>query len=177
VDGPDDHLDRLQAGETCPAAELDAARLRRDTFGTCDPRPELGRASRGPRPAHLDCDARHHQPYGIVHGGVWCAVVESMASIGAAVNAASHGQLVVGVSNTTDFLRAHRTGRVDAVAEPIHVGRTQQLWQVVLTRATTARPSPAARSACRALPDPSSGRRTRQSAGAPRSGRGGDGGP
>jgi 1,4-dihydroxy-2-naphthoyl-CoA hydrolase len=86
--------------------------------------------------AHLDCDERHHQPFGIVHGGVWCAVVESMASIGGAMNAIRQDKQVVGVNNSTDFLRAHRTGRVDGLAEPLHVGRTQQLWQVVLTRAS-----------------------------------------
>ncbi len=84
---------------------------------------------------HLECDERHHQPFGIVHGGVWCAVVESLASIGAAMQVASSGKVVVGVANSTDFLRAHRVGRVDAEARPVHVGRTQQLWQVVLTRA------------------------------------------
>ena len=84
---------------------------------------------------HLECDERHHQPFGIVHGGVWCAVVESLASIGATMRVASSGSVVVGVANSTDFLRAHRVGRVDAEARPVHVGRTQQLWQVTLTRA------------------------------------------
>ncbi|MFP4634565.1 MAG: PaaI family thioesterase [Nitriliruptoraceae bacterium] len=83
---------------------------------------------------HLDVDARHHQPYGIVHGGVWASVIESMASIAAALRVAAHGLLCVGVNNTTDFLRSHRAGRIDAVATPVHVGRLQQLWLVVLTR-------------------------------------------
>jgi len=85
--------------------------------------------------AHIETDESHLQPFGLVHGGVWCSVVESMASIGAAMQVLDEGRFVVGVSNTTDFLRAHRKGRVDAVAEPLHVGRSQQLWQVVLTRA------------------------------------------
>lgn len=85
--------------------------------------------------AHLDVGVRHHQPYGIVHGGVWTSVIESMASIAAALRVAAHGLLCVGVNNTTDFLRAHREGRVEAVATPVHVGRLQQLWLVVLTRA------------------------------------------
>lgn len=86
--------------------------------------------------AHVDAGDRHHQPMGLVHGGVWCAVVESVASVAASVHAVERGQTVVGVSNQTDLLRPHRTGRVDAVAEPIHIGRTQQLWQVDLTRAS-----------------------------------------
>jgi 1,4-dihydroxy-2-naphthoyl-CoA hydrolase len=126
---------RLLAGETLDPTELELFAFDDDVFGTAT----LGLVWDGLAldrvTAHLDCDERHHQPYGIVHGGVWCAVVESLASVGAALRAVAAGGVVVGVSNSTDFLRAHRTGRVDAVAEPLHVGRTQQLWQVVLTRA------------------------------------------
>jgi 1,4-dihydroxy-2-naphthoyl-CoA hydrolase len=70
-----------------------------------------------------------HQPYGIVHGGVYSSVVETAASVGAAVWLGDRGQ-VVGVSNHTDFLRAVRKGRLRAVGEPIHRGRSQQLWLV-----------------------------------------------
>lgn len=84
--------------------------------------------------AHLECGPAHHQPYGIVHGGVYATIVETLASISAALDVQPQGKVVVGVSNTTDFLRAHRTGRIDAVAAPIHRGRLQQLWQVTITR-------------------------------------------
>lgn len=74
------------------------------------------------------------QPYGILHGGVHCSVVETLASTGAALWLAERGQ-VVGVSNTTDFLRAAREGVLTAVATPVHRGRLQQLWQVLITDA------------------------------------------
>ena len=86
--------------------------------------------------ASLEPQAKHHQPYGIVHGGVYAAIVESLASYGAGVVAWQMGKAVVGVSNTTDFIRAHRTGRLEAEGTPVHVGRTQQIWQVVITRAS-----------------------------------------
>ena len=70
-----------------------------------------------------------HQPYGIVHGGVYASVVETAASIAAAAWLGERGQ-VVGVSNSTDFLRAVREGTLHAVAEPVHRGRLQQLWLV-----------------------------------------------
>lgn len=71
-----------------------------------------------------------HQPYGIVHGGVHCSVVESAASIGAAMWFMDRGT-VVGVSNHTNFLRSAREGdRLVATATPLHRGRSQQLWQV-----------------------------------------------
>ena len=60
--------------------------------------------------------------------------MESAASIGASRAVLEHGQFAVGVNNNTDFLRAMTGGRVDVVAEPIQQGRTQQLWQVLLTR-------------------------------------------
>jgi 1,4-dihydroxy-2-naphthoyl-CoA hydrolase len=73
-----------------------------------------------------------HQPYGIVHGGVYCALVETAASIAGAMWLGEDGD-VVGVANSTDFLRAIREGTLTATATPIHRGRTQQLWQVHVT--------------------------------------------
>ena len=74
------------------------------------------------------------QPMGIVHGGVWCSVVESLASVSAYVwLSANGGGNVVGVNNSTDFLRAVTEGTVHAVSEPIHRGRLQQLWLVTIT--------------------------------------------
>nr|WP_280262459.1 PaaI family thioesterase [Nocardia wallacei] len=75
---------------------------------------------------------QHHQPAGIVNGGVYCTVIESLASVGGAGWYGSRGQ-VVGVNNSTDFLRAVREGVLRGEATPIHRGRTQQLWQVVIT--------------------------------------------
>ena len=73
-----------------------------------------------------------HQPYGIVHGGVYCTVVETVCSVGGALWLGERGN-VVGVNNNTNFLRAVRAGRLEAVAEPQHQGRLQQLWQVRIT--------------------------------------------
>jgi uncharacterized protein (TIGR00369 family) len=84
----------------------------------------------------IDIDDRHRQPYGIVHGGVYCGLVETLASYGAALWAGEQGMFgAVGVSNTTDFIRATREGTLRANATPIHRGRSQQLWQVEVTRA------------------------------------------
>ena len=72
---------------------------------------------------------RHHQAYGIVHGGVHCGVVETLASIGAALVARPRGQRVVGLENSTSFLRAVRSGRLHAAARPITRGRLTQVWE------------------------------------------------
>jgi uncharacterized protein (TIGR00369 family) len=73
-----------------------------------------------------------HQPYGIVHGGVYCTAIESAASVGAALWFGDRGR-VVGVANHTNFLKAVREGRLTAVATPVHRGRSQQLWDVAVT--------------------------------------------
>jgi uncharacterized protein (TIGR00369 family) len=70
-----------------------------------------------------------HQPYGIVHGGAHCSVVETLASVGAATWLGDRGK-VVGVNNNTDFFRAVTTGELSSVATPLHRGRSQQLWLV-----------------------------------------------
>lgn len=75
-----------------------------------------------------------HQPFGIQHGGVYCSVVETAASVGGSIWLGDRGQ-VVGVSNQTDFLRAVRDGELTAVGTPVHRGRSQQLWQVEITDA------------------------------------------
>lgn len=85
--------------------------------------------------ARFEPATRHHQPYGILHGGVYCSIVEDVASHGAGAAAMARGQRgVVGVANSTDFLRSHSTGELRAVGEPVHASRTQQLWQVVISR-------------------------------------------
>jgi uncharacterized protein (TIGR00369 family) len=86
--------------------------------------------------ARWDVRPELHQPHGLVHGGVHCAVVETAASIGAALWAEGQfgaGSRVVGVNNSTDFYRAVGDGRLSAVATPVHRGRSQQVWQVVIT--------------------------------------------
>lgn len=69
------------------------------------------------------------QPQGILHGGVYCAVTEGTASVGAALWYGERGR-VVGVSNQTDFLRAVTEGELTATATPLHRGRLQQVWEV-----------------------------------------------
>lgn len=74
--------------------------------------------------------AAHRQGYGIVHGGVYCGVIESVASIGAAIVAMPRGQRVVGLENTTTFLHAVREGTLTATGTPLTRGRRTQVWEV-----------------------------------------------
>ena len=69
-----------------------------------------------------------------MHGGVYCSIIESLASVSGHVWLAENGGgTVVGVNNNTDFLRAISSGTVTAVSTPIHRGRRQQLWLITIT--------------------------------------------
>lgn len=82
----------------------------------------------------FEVDERHLQGYGIVHGGVHCGVVETLASIGATLWGLDRGLGVAGLENSTSFLRATRAGTVlTAVARPVTRGRRSQVWQVEIT--------------------------------------------
>ena len=84
--------------------------------------------------AQLEVTPKLLQPMGLVHGGVYCSMVETIASASAfAWLATRGGGNVVGVNNNTDFLRSISSGTVFGAAEPIHRGRRQQLWLVTIT--------------------------------------------
>jgi 1,4-dihydroxy-2-naphthoyl-CoA hydrolase len=84
--------------------------------------------------AQLQIHDKLLQIAGIVHGGVYCSIIESVASVSGGVWLAENGGgSVVGVNNNTDFLRAISSGTVTAVSTPIHRGRRQQLWLVTIT--------------------------------------------
>jgi 1,4-dihydroxy-2-naphthoyl-CoA hydrolase len=84
--------------------------------------------------ARLSLNEDHHQPFGRVHGGIYAIAVEGVASAGACAAVADEGMYAVGTNNTTDFLRPATTAEVEILAEAIFQGRTQQLWEVSITR-------------------------------------------
>lgn len=82
--------------------------------------------------ASLTVTENLHQPGGIVHGGVYCTLVETVTSLGANAWLGDRG-VAVGTSNHTDFLRATRSGTLHTVGTPLQRGRTLQLWQADIT--------------------------------------------
>src|SRR5699024_12176326 len=72
--------------------------------------------------------------WGTVHGGVYASLVESAGGAGAEHAVSGRDQIAVGVHNGTDFLRASTGGRVDVIAEALFQGRSQQLWDVVISQ-------------------------------------------
>jgi 1,4-dihydroxy-2-naphthoyl-CoA hydrolase len=85
--------------------------------------------------AELEIGPAHRQAYGIVHGGVHSGLVETVASVGAALAALPRGQSVVGLENHTSFLNAVREGLLRATARPLMRGRRTQVWEAAITDA------------------------------------------
>ncbi|MGH2878286.1 MAG: PaaI family thioesterase [Solirubrobacteraceae bacterium] len=78
--------------------------------------------------------AEHHkQPAGLVHGGVYASIAESIASIATGLTVLDEGNVAMGMSNNTNFLRPVTEGTVHAHAVRLHRGRTTWLWDVRFT--------------------------------------------
>jgi 1,4-dihydroxy-2-naphthoyl-CoA hydrolase len=95
------------------------------------------------------------QPMGLLHGGVYASIAESLASLATAIGVMERGEVAMGLSNSTSFLRPLTEGSVHAHATRLHKGRTTWVWDVhfcddaerlcALTRMTIAvRPAPPA---------------------------------
>jgi len=73
------------------------------------------------------------QPAGLVHGGVYASIAESVASMATALAVIPEGNLAMGLSNNTSFLRPVTEGTVHAHATRLHRGRTTWVWDVRFT--------------------------------------------
>lgn len=73
------------------------------------------------------------QPTGLVHGGVYASIAESLASWATAAAVVPEGKIAVGLSNQTSFLRPITQGTIEALALRRHSGRTTWVWEVEMT--------------------------------------------
>ena len=80
--------------------------------------------------AHVEVREDLFQPFGLVHGGVYATIAESVASIGTWYAVEKEGLLPHGMSNDTSFLRSIASGKIHVTARPIHRGRTTWVWEV-----------------------------------------------
>jgi 1,4-dihydroxy-2-naphthoyl-CoA hydrolase len=89
----------------------------------------------GPEVAHAQVaiDDRHLQPLGVVHGGVYAALAESLASHATAATVMADGSIALGLSNLTSFFRPVSSGTILAEAIRLHRGRTTWVWDVRFT--------------------------------------------
>jgi len=83
--------------------------------------------------ARIKIEQRHLQPFGIVHGGVYASLAESLCSVATYVAVHEDDKMAIGMANSTTFLRPISSGHVNAVARTRQRGRTTWVWDVELT--------------------------------------------
>lgn len=83
--------------------------------------------------ARVRVEDHHKQPMGIVHGGVFASIAESLTSGATARAVLPGGEIAMGMSNQTSFLRPVTGGTIHALARPRHKGRTTWVWEVELS--------------------------------------------
>ncbi|HEX2435193.1 MAG TPA: PaaI family thioesterase, partial [Solirubrobacterales bacterium] len=104
----------------------------RDALGELIGIEHLG-AGDGEARARVAVGERVMQPYGLVHGGVYPVVVETICSKATHEAVAGEGKVALGQSNSVTFLRPISAGHVNALARARHRGRTSWVWQVEFT--------------------------------------------
>lgn len=82
--------------------------------------------------ATMPVGPRVHQPFGFLHGGASVALAESVASVGATLNVPM-GTLAFGLEINANHVRSMQDGTLRAVATPLHLGRTTQVWDIRMT--------------------------------------------
>ena len=87
------------------------------------------KAQPGEYVAELEIAERHLQPYGLVHGGVYAGMIETLCSTGAALTVWGESKSTVGLENNTSFLKAVRNGRLRCTARPLTLGKRSHVWQ------------------------------------------------
>jgi len=88
--------------------------------------------------ARMPVDERTRQPYGIMHGGASCVLAETVASTAGQLCIDTEKSFVLGLSINTNHLKIVMKGYVTGVAQPIHIGRATQVWEVKITNAQDA---------------------------------------
>ena len=83
--------------------------------------------------ASMVVDPRTHQPYGLLHGGASVVLAETLGSTASHLCIDSSKFYCVGLEVNANHLRGVRSGRVTAVARPVHLGRTTHVWDIRLT--------------------------------------------
>jgi len=83
--------------------------------------------------ARIAVEKRHLQPFGIVHGGVYATLAESICSAATYNTVREDGMVAMGQANDTTFLRPISEGEITATARTRHRGRTTWVWDVEIT--------------------------------------------
>ncbi|APP76083.1 thioesterase [Xanthomonas vesicatoria ATCC 35937] len=82
--------------------------------------------------ATMPVDARTKQPYGLLHGGASVVLAETLGSSAGNLCVEMTTQMCVGLVINANHLRAATEGLVTGTARAVHVGRSTQVWDIVI---------------------------------------------
>ncbi len=80
----------------------------------------------------MPVDDRTKQPFGLLHGGASCALAETLGSLGAYFTLDPSKQVAVGLDINANHVRGIRSGSVTGTARPMHVGKSTQVWEILI---------------------------------------------
>lgn len=83
--------------------------------------------------AKMPVDSRHHQPYGLLHGGASVALAETLGSVAAHCSVDTSKYFCVGLEINANHLKGVRSGYVFGKSTPIHIGKSTQVWEIRIT--------------------------------------------
>ncbi len=81
----------------------------------------------------IEVQPQHLQPYGIVHGGVYASLAESISSAASYHAVREEGMVAMAQANSATFLRPITSGHINAVARTRQRGKTTWIWDVELS--------------------------------------------
>ena len=83
--------------------------------------------------ARMPVDHRHHQPYGLLHGGASVTLAETLGSVAAHCSVDPEKQFCIGLEINANHIKPVRQGFVTGTTRPIHIGRSTQVWEIKIT--------------------------------------------
>ncbi len=83
--------------------------------------------------AVMPVDERTKQPYGLLHGGASCVLAETLGSVGAVLTVDETSYRCVGIEINANHIRSATKGWVTGTAQPLHIGKTTQVWEIKIT--------------------------------------------
>jgi len=83
--------------------------------------------------AKMPVDSRHHQPYGLLHGGASVVLAETLGSVAAHCTVMDEGKYTVGLDINANHLKSVKSGYVYGKTTPVHIGKSTQVWEIKIT--------------------------------------------
>lgn len=81
----------------------------------------------------IEIEGLHLQPVGVVHGGVYISLAETLAGAGSMLLVESEGKVALGTTVNSQHIASVSSGVISAVGEIIHKGSFKHIWDVKIS--------------------------------------------